>query len=329
MVAIHSLFAASAVALSAVLASAADAGELGGQFFESNSGMMTLTGGMGIVALQGDEFVYAAPGSNNAISHLIWGSLSPIVTTELRLQMPEDWTISAKADIGASGIGNMDDYDWVGPDFKSYNPDDWTHHSLSANAPDWYFNGQVLVGRDLHINEANTVNFNAGLSYTDLRWTATGGSYTYSRLQSGDPCSFRTCTGTFANIPVLTYRQQFPALIAGMDFKTQQGSWTLGGSAHGGMTFSAVTTDDHWLRSRTVVDTLAIAPVVSIAADAKYKVSNETDIVLSAELSKIFVGRGNASYTYHDGSNPDFSLIDQNGDGLVSATMTAGLRGHF
>jgi outer membrane protease len=330
IVTVHSLSAVSAAVLSAMLViGGAQAGELGSRSFEASAGAVTVSGGLGVLALQGDEFVYEAPGSGNAISHLIWASFSPVLTTGMNVQLPEGWTLAAKADISASGVGVMDDYDWIGPNRTSFDPDQWTHHSLSSNSVDWYFDGQVLAGRDLRLGDTSTVNVNAGFSYTDLRWTATGGSFTYSDVNVGDGCGFRGCSGTFANVPVLTYRQQFPALIAGADFHTQQGDWTLGASAHGGLTFSAVTTDDHWLRSRTVVDTLSIAPVVSVTADASYKMSDKTALVLSGGLTKIFVGRGNASYTYHDGSFPDASLTDQNGDGLVSATMSVGMKGHF
>jgi outer membrane protease len=326
----HSVTAASAAAFSALLlAGSAQAGEIGGQSFEANAGAITITGGLGLLALEGDEYFYPASGSNDVGSHLFWQSLSPLLTTGMNVQLPQGWTLAGKADIGVSGIGNMDDYDWFGPNFVSYDQNQWTHRSLSTNNLDWYFNGQILVGHDLSVDDKSTINLNAGLSYTDVRWTASGGSFTYSDINVGDGCGFRGCSGTLPSTPGVTYRQQFPALIAGLDFNTRQGDWTLGASAHGGMTFSAVTTDDHWLRSRTVVNTLAIAPVVSLSANASYQMSEKTALLLSGGLTKIFNGRGNASYTYHDNSFPDASLTDQNGDGLLSATMSVAVKGHF
>jgi len=312
-------------------ASAAFAGGADKPLLSLGDGNIVFSGGAGVLGLQADEYVYAASGSSNAVSHLIWQSVSPMLTGSMDVKLPKDWTFSVQADLSGLGDGYMEDYDWFGYQFSDFDPNDWTHRSQHPNTNlDWYFHGSMLVGRDFKLGQSGTVNVNAGLQYTDVQWTAIGGSYVYSDSDTGPVvCHLRGCVGTFPDTPGITYHQQLPALVGGVDFSTPYGAWTLGAGAHAGFIIGAHTTDVHWLRSRTVFDTLGMAPIVSVSAEASYKFSDKTSLVLNGKLDKTFTARGNAYYDYYDGVTPSFSLTDQNGDGLLSASLSASLKGSF
>lgn len=322
--------AATSVAVMLLAVTAAWAGEAQEQTLSLADGTVVFSGGGGLLGLQADEYVYLAPGSSNTVSHLIWQSVSPMLTGAMDVKLPEGWTFSANADVAGLGRGYMEDYDWFGPNFISFDPNLWTHRSQSPNTGlDWYFKGSILVGRDLAIDNKTKVNINGGLQYTDARWTAAGGTFIYSDIDVGDGCGFRGCTGTFADTPGITYHQQLPALVAGADFSTETGDWTWGGSAHAGLIFGAHTTDNHWLRELNIFDGLGAAPLLSVSANADYKLSKKTSFVLSGSVQKIFTARADAYYDYHDGVTDSFDAPDRNGSSLLSASLSASFKGSF
>jgi outer membrane protease len=77
--------------------------------------IVTFTGGIGIVSLEANEFVYAAAGSDTRLSQLIWQSTAPMLTGGLDVALPEGWTLSAKGQVALSGDSYMEDYDWIAP----------------------------------------------------------------------------------------------------------------------------------------------------------------------------------------------------------------------
>ena len=295
-------------------------------------GAITLRGGIGLLALKGDEVFFVAPGSSNEISHLFWDSLSPMLTAGLRVNLPEGWTFDINAQIALSGDSTMADYDWYGPDFVSYAFDDWTHRSQSdATNLDWYFNGSLLIGRDFQVKENVTVNLNGGLKYTDVQWAAYGGTYVYSDGAVDYPGNnFRAYQGAIADdVLALTYRQQYPALVVGLDTELVEDAWSFGFSAHAGMTFNASATDDHWLRDLRILDSLQMAPIVTLAARAEYEVSDGVSLFAGGSVEKVFAARGDKQWWESGVLIPYLNSADSAGTSLFAASITGGVKGVF
>ena len=286
-------------------------------------GILELSGGVGITFLEANEIVYTGAGSSDHLSQLIWQSTAPTLSGSAKVNLPGGWNIKADAKAAMNGNSYMEDYDWFGPFFVSYDFNDWTHRSQhDATNLDWYFNGSLLVGRDFKVWDGVTITPNAGIQYTDVQWTAFGGTGVYSDT------GYRDLQWTLSDsVKGLTYRQQYPAIVAGLDTEIVQDQWTFDLSAHAGFTFNVANDDQHWLRDRHTTMTFQAAPIVSLGASANYQVSDGLQLYLSGTAEKIFTARGNTDYYY---SNTYVgSLSDNAGSDLFSASITGGIKGTF
>ena len=285
---------------------------------------LVFSGSVGVVTLEANEYVYPSAGSADLLSKLIWKSTAPMATLAIDLGLPQNWTLSAKAMAAIDGGSIMDDYDWTGTYFVSYDEKDWTHHSVSENTHlDWYFNGNLLLGYNVIAEDDVTVNVNGGFEYTDVQWAAVGGSYVYSET------GYRADVGNFPNTPAITYRQQFPSAVIGVDGKFEQDGWTFEAGAKAGLTFNAKGIDDHWLRSLRFEDTLNSAALLAANVGMSYEVSDNLSVFFNGTVEKIFNNRGNETATDTTSGATVFSATDIVGADLFSASASIGLKGKF
>jgi plasminogen activator len=323
--------ALSAAALALMLAAPAVAQDIS---MTTADGAVEFSAGMGVTALQGEEIVYFDVADPTVVSHLFWQSLAPVLSASLDVTIPNGWTIDANVQVGIGGNSYMEDYDWIDP--ASYDFDDWSDRSQH---PDtrlyWYFNGQMFVGHDFHVNDGVKVNVNAGVKYVNVQWTAYGGSYVYSS-GAGSP---RDQAGTFpAGEKGITLNQFFPAALAGIDAEFDRGAWVFDVAAHGGMTFLAGDNDFHWMRTDIgpggglFDDILDSAPVVQLSGTAKYALSDSLDMFLTGTYEEVFTARGGTDVYGLDGMGGSSylgSFPDAAGGNFRAASITAGLSGQF
>ena len=295
-------------------------------------GGVTFWGGVGVAYLEANEYVYAGPGSSNVMSQLIWQSTAPILSGGFDVELPEGWTVAAKAQFAISGDSYMEDYDWFGPDFVSYDADDWTHRSQHTDTNlDWYFNGSLLIGHDFALDENVTVNLNGGFKYTDVQWTAFGGTYVYSDIDIDNPGdNYHAYTGSFLDGEKgITYRQSFPALVAGADIEADLDALTLAAGVQGGFTFYGTGDDHHWMRDLNFVDTLASAPLLAAHASAAYEIADGMTLFAEGTIEKVFTARGDTdAYDIPTGDYIE-SYSDAAGGDLFAASLSLGVKGTF
>ena len=285
-----------------------------------------LRGSVGIASIEGREHVFASPTSNNDTntSLLIWNSTAPIASIDVKLRAPGDWTVRGHVDAAIGGDSGMADYDWTGTYFAGYAFDNWTHRSLSPDTNlDWYLNGEVAVGRDLPISDAFTVNFNGGLKYTDVQWTASGGSFIYSWT------GYRANTGTFTSGPVGAYRMQLPTAFVGVDADVADGPWTLAATMRAGMTFMAGDIDHHYLTDTLYYDSLNYAGVYSVNAKLGYNFSDHFGAFLEGSYEKMISGHGDTDQYTMSTHTLNSSYGGLAGGELQVATLKVGLKGNF
>jgi plasminogen activator len=289
---------------------------------EAAESIATVYGGIGIISIEANEYVYQSATTDNRLSQLIWQSTAPILTAGLDVNLPEGWTLSAKAQVAMGGDSYMEDYDWIAPWATGTGDDDWSHRSQHDDTDlDWYFNGTILLGHDFAISDNVTVNVNGGLKYTDVQWAAYGGTYVYS------DGGYRNDIGDFVDgEPAISYRQQLPAVVAGIDAQMVQGAWTFDLSAHGGLTFSGATTDNHWMRDLEITGDVQSAPILSVAGQASYEMSDGMSVFLGGSLEQVFTSRVDAHYD-NTGVINDFDYPDGQGASLFAATISVGVMG--
>ena len=184
--------------------------------------------------------------------------------------------------------------------------------------------GGVPVGYELARADDAVVRLHGGLKYTDVQWSAYGGSYVYS---TG---GFRDDAGAFPDgAPGITYRQQLPEAFIGVDGDQYYGNFRVGGLLRGGLTFAAVATDDHWMRDLRFYDYLNVAPTLALGADVGFALGPMAELVMAARYDQIFEQRGETrTYDTTTGNLAGISPDTGAGD-LRSFELTAGIRGNF
>ncbi len=107
-----------------------------------------------------------------------------------------------------TGKSTMDDYDWL------INSAEWTHWSNSPT--------EIESVIKLDLNYEHTINISdfslgiiAGYKFDYFEWVASGGTYIYSNNNTGDKAK----TGTFPDIPGISYEQFFSAPYLGLSGK--------------------------------------------------------------------------------------------------------------
>jgi outer membrane protease len=276
--------------------------------------------GIGAMYIEGNEKVMSG---DYTVSHLIWQSKVPVLRGSIAIDVGSGFSVRAEGSVAAFGTSYMEDYDWLKGDDTF---DNWSHRSQHPDTNlDHYFTGAAAFGYELVNDETAVVRAHAGFKYTDVKWSAYGGSYSYSSAGG-----FRDLNGTFPDgVPGISYRQQFPELFLGFDGEERYGNVRLGGLLRGGVTFLSVATDDHWMRNLHFVDSLYVAPTFTAGADVGFALSPNVEVTLAARYDHIFEQRGDTKiYNIPSGnllaSNPDTAA-----GALRSAEITAGLHGSF
>lgn len=293
---------------------------------QDEANQVTIRGGVGVLAIEGREYVFRDTGSPDYLSLLIWQSTAPLLTASLDVKLPSNWTFGAAANVALSGNSYMEDYDWLVPQPGRPNMENWSHQSKHDNTNlEWYFNGSMQVGYNVHQDKdvGNTVNINAGVEYTDVQWTASDGSFIYSGLGG-----FRNIEGTFTGRGI-TYRQQLPSLFAGLNGTFERDKWTFNLGAKAGITFSAKATDDHWMRNLRFVENVDAAPLLGLSAGAEYEVRQGLNLFISGKVEKVFLGRSDTEITNISTGTFRAGTTDASGADLATGVMKVGLKGNF
>lgn len=290
-------------------------------------GSITLLGGVGYTWLKSNEITYDDFGR---IGQLIWKTEAPVFTAGITAEVTDDLKMTANAAIGFAGNSHMEDYDWLdlspSPDFS-----DWDHRSIHPDTDlDRYVNLDVEIGRDFALYDAVSVNLHGGLKYTNVKWTAHGGSFVYSED------SFRDTKGTFPDGErTATFEQRYPGLFLGAEATSRHGAWTLTGLVRGGATFNASDTDHHWLRDeipggiRFERDYSAIR-FVSLGAKVDYTLNTGFSVFFGANFDKYFHKKGDTNaYAIATGELIGGPFVDGAGMDFVSTTINMGLKVTF
>lgn len=271
---------------------------------------------IGAMYLRADEKVMVG---DYTLSHLIWESTAPVLRGSMAIDVGSGFSIRAEGAAAAYGKSYMEDYDWLKGDDTF---DNWSHRSQHPDTSlDYYYSGGASLAYELVSDETATVRVHGGFKYTDVQWSARGGSYLYSS------------TGGFRDIPgsipdgaaAITYRQQLPEVFVGVDGDEQYGSVRVGGLLRGGMTFLSRATDDHWRTGVRFTDDLYLAPTVTAGADVGFALSTNAELTIAARYDHVFEHRGDTTYSGAETG----TAYDAAAAALRSVTLTTGLQGSF
>lgn len=301
--------------LATALAGAAAADDFQGLTLRGSNGALAVTGGM--VDLVANEYVWDG---ETKVSQLIWESRAFAIHMDLAQRMGRI-TFAGGITFAFAGNSYMEDYDWLEPYATGTGADDWSHRSIHDDTRlHRYIASFASVGVNVVQRQHVTAIIRTGLRYTDVQWTAHGGSFVYS------VGGFRDTAGDFADgEEVITYRQQIPSAYAGLALGFRFGPVTIAGEVEAGYAILARATDDHWLRDLRFVDRLDPTPTIHAGFSGTYAVSNSLSIVVKAAYDRMLAARGDTTVT-DTVTEAETTYEDGGGADLRALTATLGIR---
>ncbi len=287
--------------------------------YTSPDDTVRVTGGIGAMYLEGNEYVF---NGERTLSQLIWQTRAPVLRGRIAVDVGNGFSISAEGSVAGFGSSYMEDYDWL---VSTDSFDNWTHRSQHPDTNlDHYLTGAAMIGYELVNDPEAVIRFHTGLKYTDVKWSAYGGSYIYS------DGGFRNKTGNFADgEPAIAYQQKLPELFVGFDGDQYYDNVRIGGLLRGGLTVMAQTRDNHWMRNLLVVDNFNPAPTIALGADVGFALGPLAEFYVAARYDQMFLMRGKSEYFNTTTGARTIVGNDLGGADLRSAEITAGLRGAF
>lgn len=284
-----------------------------------SSGSVTYFGGIGTANLKAGEYVYDG---DYKVSQLDWESKGVKTgTLGAEIEIGYAWKLKGRLDIGLGGNGFMEDRDWLSTSYP-----DWTHQSLHPDTElDRYINVLLEAEKALVDTGATRLGVGGGVGYTNVKWTARGGSYIYSSSSS----SLRDTVGNFADgLKGITYEQRIPTLFLSANAEQRIGAFTLSGVLRGGAAIGYKGVDDHWLRNLRFTDEMGLAPMMGATVTADYRILPTASVYLAGDFQRIFETRGDArvsstvtgaTASFDDGGAAEFQSI----------MVSAGVKGTF
>jgi outer membrane protease len=286
-------------------------------YSSSSAGSVRYFAGIGMANIKAGEYVYSG---DYKVSQLDWESKG-VKTGSLgaEVDIGYAWKLKGRVDVGLGGDGFMEDRDWLDTSYSG-----WTHQSLHPDTElDRYINVLLEAERALVDTGATRLGIGGGIGYTNVKWTARGGSYIYSDVTLHDT------VGNFADGEKgITYEQRIPTLFLSANAEQKLGALTLSGVLRGGASVGYKDVDDHWLRDLHFIERMNLAPMMGATVTADYQILPSAAVYVAGDFQKIFKTRGDVeqrntatgvvSY-YDDSAAADFQ----------SLTISAGVKGRF
>jgi omptin len=285
----------------------------------AQDGNVTYFAGVGIANIKAGEYVYSG---DYKVSQLDWESKGVKTgTIGATMEIGYNWRIKGQIDVGLGGNGHTEDRDWMDPSYSG-----WTHQSLHDDTElDRYVNLLIEADRAVIDNGATRIGLGGGFGYTNVKWTARGGSYIYSSSNS----SLHDTVGDFADGEKgITYEQRIPTFFLSANAEQQIGKFKLSGTLRGGASLGYKDVDDHWVRDLHFVEEMDIAPMMGASISADYQFLPSAAIYVAGDFEKIFKTRGDTevrdTVTGAKGSSEDSAAAE-----FQSLTVSAGVKGTF
>lgn len=283
----------------------------------TSDGAVRYFAGIGMANIKAGEYVYSG---DRKISQLDWESKGVKTgTIGAEVDIGYAWRLKGRLDVGLGGDGYMEDRDWLDSSYSG-----WTDQSLHPDTElDRYINVMIEAERALVDTGATRLGVGGGIGYTDVKWTARGGSYIYTDVTLHDT------VGDFADGERgITYEQRIPTLFLTANAEQRLGALTISGILRGGAAIGYKGIDDHWMRDLHFTDKMDLAPMMGATVNADYKILPSASVYLGGDFQKIFKTRGDTSVrntvTGAGGSTDDGAAAN-----YESVMVTAGLKGTF
>lgn len=273
----------------------------------------------GMVTGKAHELIYNEDGSK--LSKLDWNmQANPTITGRAEFHATPRVSFEALATVGLNGNNKMNDYDWQWSDTA-----DWTDHSWHPDTKLDHYVSLNFAGRyDFYKKDADALGLIGGFKYTDAKWTARGGCFTYTDVD------FRDTSDCFADGEKgISYRQKLPAAFAGLGFTHDGEQFDFGLSAVAGVSIEPRDRDNHWMRDLLYIDKMRTAPYLGLTANASYALSDQLSLTFLADFARYFTAKGTERAIDTTTGLADFYDYDAVGANLTAINLAIGLTYRF
>ncbi|MDO3441501.1 omptin family outer membrane protease [Agrobacterium sp. V1] len=276
----------------------------------------------GVLNLRATETVHIG---GSKLSELEWETKNAMALRgSLGLELAPGWRVKAEGRVGFEGDGYMTDYDWIAPFSRDSSKNNWSHRSQHDDTRlDHYFSGSFELNRMLLDDPQQYLSAGVGFRYTDVQWSAYGGSAVYSLFSRRD-LNIRFKDGEKG----ITYRQQIPAFYGNLTGGQRFGNWSLNAGLEGGAMVFAKATDDHWMRDMRFTDKFDVAGMFGVKAGVAYDLTQNASIYIDGAYEYTSLGRGDTHYSGAGAGNLTSEKNAGGGD-LQSIFVGAGIKGRF
>ncbi len=265
------------------------------------------------------EFVYD-PASGAKVSELNWDHDLAIVHGRVDVTFAKHWSLSAGGWTRLTDDNLMEDRDWIvpAPDWSEYSnhPDTKSDHAFGLDA---------RLGYTVLDRNGFTAGPVAGWRYSDMKWTAYGGSYIYS------VAGFRDAVGTFpAGQKGISYEQWMSTPYLGVSLGYERGPWQVTGSVIGSVLVQYEDEDHHWMRDLRFTEEFDNGDYVAARIDAGYKVTPRFTLGASVEYENYFETKGTTDmYLISTGGHVGYIGGDAAGAGYEALTLGLSAKATF
>lgn len=299
--------------------------------FSSDDGNLIVFGGIGLANIKAQEFVYPSAGActesgwvskGHKCSQLNWESKGvTLFTLGFDAQIDDDWSLNGSINFGTGGNGHMVDFDWL-----SRGHDDWSDRTIHPGTElDHYVDGAVELDRIIYGSETSSFAVGAGFRYTDVKWTAYGGSGLYSSEDG-----FRNSPVAWADGErAISYRQKIPVGFVSLSGERVLGDLTISGGIQGGLSFGIKDIDDHWSRDLRYHDDMDPAPTIGATVAVNYALTPGASLYLSGSFERVFHKPGDMQIDDTAEGTRYPPTKDEAGANFESMSISFGLKGSF
>ncbi|WP_323130284.1 omptin family outer membrane protease [Sinorhizobium medicae] len=305
------------VAISCFLYGAPSFAAADNALFSSDDGNVVVFGDIGLANIKAQEFFYVG---DHKISQLNWESKGvTLFTVGVDGQIDNDWSLKGSVKVGTGGNGHLVDYDWT-----IIEREDWSHRSIHPLTElDHYVTAAIELNRIAYGNETSSIAVGAGMRYTDVKWTAYGGSGIYTEK------TFRDKRWELPDWERgVSYRQKIPVGFLSLSGEHVLGDLTISGGLQSGLSFGIKSIDDHWRRNLRISDDMSPAPTIGANVAVSYALTPGASLYLSGSFERVFHSRGDTER--HNFATGEIAFRkDSAGATFQAMSVSFGLRGTF
>ncbi|WP_162813967.1 omptin family outer membrane protease [Vibrio tetraodonis] len=268
-----------------------------GTIAATQQGTLTFESSLGLLNGSSTELVYQNSGQK--LSQLDWEIESvPTVNFSASWSASERWILAAQlwSVLTSDGDAHMEDRDWLvanqdSPSHISIHPDTKLRHAFEIDLSSTYW----LVQRGYF-----SLGLLGGYQYNEFKWDGIGGTYSYNNGAD---------VGSFADIVVIDYKQQFSVWYMGLTGEYQLSSRSSLNSTIKWSPFAyAKDVDNHYLRNlRFYDDGNDFSNFLSLSLNYSFSLLPQTYIFTEYVYTKYFESRADITQVNTDTGATSFS----------------------